>query len=88
MTITLDPQTEASLRAVAELRHVSIEAYLTEMIARDANVLPPTHEPGPPAELVRDGPFLVISAPLPPGWNPVQAIDEMRAEIDGLVLGL
>ena len=36
MNITLDPQTEANLRAIADHRHVSIEAYLTEMIQRDA----------------------------------------------------
>ncbi len=35
MTITLDPKTEADLRAVAERRHLSVEAYLAEIIARE-----------------------------------------------------
>jgi hypothetical protein len=83
MTIMLDPKTEADLRAIAEQRHLSIEAYLTDMIARDAERLERAGQAVPSAaELVRDGPFVVIAAPLPPGWNPVQAIEEMRAERD------
>ena len=88
MTIALEPQTEANVRAVAELRQLSIEAYLTETIARDAQGLRRADHPGPAAELVRDGPFLVISASLPPAWNTVQAIDEMRAERDRQLVGL
>lgn len=44
MNITLDPQTEANLRAIADQRHVSVEMYLTEVIQRDAGKLP---EPNP-----------------------------------------
>lgn len=32
MAITLDPKTEANLKAIAEQRHVSVEAFLTEVI--------------------------------------------------------
>lgn len=88
MNISLDPQTESNLRAAAELRQLSIEAYLSEIIAVSAKGLREEDQPGPAPELVRDGPFLVISAPLPPGWNPVQALDQMRTERDRQVLGL
>jgi len=88
MTISLDPQTEASLRAVAEKRQLSVEAYLKEMIEDDAQQLGELDHAGPPAELVRNGPFLAISSPLPPGWDPVKAIEEMRAERDHQVLGM
>ena len=88
MTITLDPQTAADLRAVAEERNVSIEAYLTEMIREDAKRLNGTDQSGPSAALVRNGHFLAISSPLPPDWDPVQAIEEIRAERDRKVLGL
>lgn len=88
MNIALDPQTESNLRAAAALRQLSIEAYLSEMIALNAKGLREEDQPGPAPELVRDGPFLVISAPLPPGWNPVQALDQMRTERDRQVLGL
>jgi len=48
MNIALDPQTEASLRAIADQRHVSVEAYLTEVIHREAGQLserkPSPHE--------------------------------------------
>ena len=87
MTITLDPQTEARLRAIAESKHLPVEACLAQMVERDAEGLTPSEETSPPATLVRDGPFLAISTPLPAGWNPLQAIDEMRTERDHQVLG-
>ncbi len=39
MNIALDPQTEANLRAIADQRHVSVEAYLAEVIQREAERL-------------------------------------------------
>ena len=88
MTITLDPHTGACLRAIAQRRHLSVEAYLTEIIALDAQHLSDIDRAGTTAELVRNGHYLAISSPLPPGWDPVKAIEEMRAERDHRVLGL
>ena len=39
MNIALDPQIEASLRAIAGQRNVSVETYLTEVIRREAGRL-------------------------------------------------
>ena len=90
MTITIDlqPEIQRGLLVQAQAKGLSLSEYIEEIVAREASR--PNEDPcaSPAAELVRDGPFLVISTPLPSGWNSVQAVGDMRAERDRTVLRL
>lgn len=89
ITIELQPEIQRGLLAQAQAKGISLDDYVQEIVAREVQRMGSDDDVvRPPAELVRDGPFLVISTPLPPGWNPVQAVHDMRAERDQKVLGL
>jgi hypothetical protein len=83
LTITFEPDVENGLLAQAHLRGVSPSDLVEEIVAREVRPAGAA-----PAELVQDGPFVVISTPMPTGWDPAQAIQDMRAERERHILGL
>lgn len=86
MTLSLDPQTEARLRGLAEREHLSVEHYVARLLDQADR----REELGAPsqAKVVQKGRFRVISGALPPGYDIVKAIDDIREEHSRQVLGL